>query len=81
VVIAVVSVPASGSVTPNATCRRPATTSGRYCSRSVALPCFTTGFIPKIDVWSALQPFIAAPDAATSSSTIDASVMPWPPPP
>ena len=27
------------------------------------------------------QPFMAAPDAATSSSTIDASVMPRPPPP
>ena len=37
--------------------------------------------MPKIDVCSALHPFIAAPDAATSSSTIDASVMPCPPPP
>ena len=40
-----------------------------------------TGSIPKIDRWMAEQPFIAAPDAATSSSTIDASVMPRPPPP
>ena len=79
--MAVVSVPASGSVTPKATCSRPATTSGRYASRSASLPCFTTGFIPKIDMCSALQPFMAAPDAATSSSTIDASVMPRPPPP
>ena len=37
--------------------------------------------MPKIDRWMAEQPFIAAPDAATSSSTIDASVMPRPPPP
>ena len=50
-------------------------------SRRTSLPCFTTGFMPKIDVWSALQPFMAAPDAATSSRTIDASVIPSPPPP
>ena len=50
-------------------------------SRRTSLPCFTTGFMPKIDVCSALQPFMAAPEAATSSSTIDASVMPSPPPP
>ena len=40
-----------------------------------------TGPIPKIDRWMADAPFIAAPDAATSSTTIDASVTPRPPPP
>ena len=44
-------------------------------------PCLTTGFMPKIDRWMAEAPFMAAPDAATSSSTTDASVMPRPPPP
>ena len=39
-------------------------------------PYFTTGFIPNTDRCMALQPFMAAPDAATSSRTIDASVMP-----
>ena len=37
--------------------------------------------MPNTDRWIAEQPFIAAPDAAISSSTIDASVMPAPPPP
>ena len=41
-------------------------------------PWRTTGSMPKIDRWMAEQPFIAAPDAATSSRTIDASVMPRP---
>ncbi len=40
-----------------------------------------TGSIPKIDRWIAEQPFIAAPEAAISSSITDASVMPCPPPP
>ena len=60
--IAAVSVPASGSVTPKATCsvtvERPAAGSARFIS---SLPCFTTGFMPKIDRCSALHPFIAAP--------------------
>ena len=37
--------------------------------------------MPKIDRWMLLAPFMHAPEAATSSSTIEASVMPWPPPP
>ena len=77
--MAVVSRPASGSVTPNATCRSPDAIRGRYFRRS--LPCSTTGCIPKIDMWIALAPFIQAPDAATSSSTMDAASMPCPPPP
>ena len=80
-VIAVVSVPASGSVTPNATCRSPVATSGRYFWRISSLPCLTTAFMPKIDRCTPLQPFIAAPDAAISSRMIDASVMPRPAPP
>jgi hypothetical protein len=35
----------------------------------------------KIDRSMALAPFMAAPEAATSSKMIDASVMPRPPPP
>ena len=79
--MAVVSSPASGSVTPKATCRSPVAMRGRYRARSSSLPYRTTGCIPKIDMWTALAPFIPAPDAATSSSTIEASSMPWPPPP
>ena len=37
--------------------------------------------MPKIDMWIALAPFMHAPDAATSSSTIEAASMPCPPPP
>ena len=37
--------------------------------------------MPKIDRWMLLAPFMQAPEAATSSSTIEASVMPQPPPP
>ena len=37
--------------------------------------------MPKIDRWMALAPFMHAPDAATSSRMIDASVIPAPPPP
>ena len=40
-----------------------------------------TGSIPKIDRCTAEQPFIAAPEAAISSSITDASAMPCPPPP
>jgi hypothetical protein len=79
--MAAVSVPASGSVTPNATCSVPSATPGRYFWRMASEPCFTTAFMPKTDVCSAEHPFMAAPEAATSSSTIDASVMPRPPPP
>jgi hypothetical protein len=76
-----VSLPASGSVTPKATCRSPLATRGRYRSRISSEPCSTTGCIPKIDRWTAEQPFMAAPEAATSSRTTDASLMPRPPPP
>ncbi len=79
--IEVVSVPASGSVTPNATCSSPVATRGRTSAASSGDPYRRTGSIPKIDRWTAEQPFIAAPDAAISSSMIDASVMPRPPPP
>src|SRR5687768_18343859 len=48
-------------------------TCGRYFAFIASSPCLTTGFMPKIDRCSALQPFMAAPDAAISSSTIDAS--------
>ena len=37
--------------------------------------------MPNTERWIELAPFIAAPDAATSSSRIEASVMPHPPPP
>ena len=77
----VVSVPASGSVTPKATCSFPAATSGRYFCFISSLPCTTTGCMPNIDRCSADAPFMQAPDAATSPSTVAASRMPWPPPP
>ncbi len=76
-----VSVPASGSVTPNDTCSSPVATGGRYVRRIHSLPCLTTGFIPNTDRWSAEQPFRQAPEAATSSRRIEASVIPAPPPP
>ena len=76
-----VSVPASGSVTPKATCSDPSATAGRNRWRSSSLPCTTTGCIPKIDRWIADAPFMQAPDAATSSSTAAAWRMPRPPPP
>ena len=77
----VVSVPASGSVTPNDTCRSPAATCGRYVAFIASEPWWTTGFMPNTDRWIAEQPFRQAPDAAISSSRIDASVIPAPPPP
>jgi hypothetical protein len=55
--------------------------SGRYVSFIQSLPCFKTGFIPKIERCTADAPFIAAPDAAISSSSTDACVVPRPPPP
>ena len=76
-----VSVPASGSVTPKATCRSPAAAAGRYVRFMASLPCFTTGFSPKMVRCKALAPFIPAPLAATSPSTRAASVIPRPPPP
>ncbi len=79
--MAVVSVPASGSVTPKATCSRPEATSGRYRARISSDAWRTTGFMPKMDRWMALAPFMAAPDAATSSRMTEASVMPRPAPP
>ncbi|CNH20057.1 Uncharacterised protein [Mycobacterium tuberculosis] len=41
-------------------------------------PCTITGCMPNIDMCIELAPFIPAPLAATSSSRIDASVMPNP---
>ncbi len=54
---------------------------GRVSRFIASDPCTITGCMPKIDMWTELAPFIAAPEAATSSSTSDASVMPnpWPP--
>lgn len=80
-VMDVVSRPASGSVTPKATCRRPAATLGRIRALSSSEPWTTTGCIPKMDRWMALAPFMHAPLAATSSRTMDASAIPCPPPP
>ena len=77
----VVSVPASGSVTPNATCSLPAATSGRYCCFISSVPWTTTGCMPNTDRCNAEAPFMHAPDAATSPSTVAASRMPCPPPP
>jgi hypothetical protein len=76
-----VSVPASGSVTPNATWRSPAAARGRNVSFRRSLPNFTTGFRPNMVRCNADDPFIAAPDAATRLSTSAHSVMPRPPPP
>ena len=73
--------PASGSVTPNAMCRDPSATWGRYVERISSLPWSTTGCIPKIDRWMADAPFMQAPEAATSSRTTAASETPRPPPP
>ena len=55
--------------------------SGQDLAASSGLAYLRTGSIPNIERWIAEQPFIAAPEAATSSSTIDASLIPWPPPP
>ena len=79
--ILVVSVPASGSVTPNATCSEPSATGGRKRCFISSVPWTTTGCMPKIDRCNADAPFMHAPDAATSSSTAAASRIPWPPPP
>ena len=76
-----VSVPASGSVTPNATCRSPATARGRNSDFRRSLPKCTTGFSPNTVRCNAEQPFIAAPDRAISRIITAASLMPWPPPP
>ena len=81
VVMRPVSVPASGSVTPNATCRSPAAARGRNVSLSRSVPNFTTGLSPKMVRCRAEQPFIAAPLRAISCSMTAASVMPRPPPP
>ena len=76
VVMRLVSVPASGSVTPKATWRSPLAARGRKASFSCSLPNFTTGFSPNIVRCRADEPFIAAPDAATRLSTSAASAMP-----
>ena len=81
VVMPRVSVPASGSVTPKATWRSPAAARGRKVSLSWSLPNFTTGFRPNMVRWTAVDPFMAAPEAATRLRTRAASVIPWPPPP
>ncbi len=72
--------PASGSVTPNATCSLPSAARGRNSAFSRSLPNRMTGLRPKMVRCNALHPFIPAPLAATSFSTSAASVMPWPPP-
>ena len=54
---------------------------GRVSRFSSSEPCTITGCMPKIDRCIELAPFIPAPDAATSSSSSDASVMPKPCPP
>ena len=81
VVMRDVSSPAPGSVTPKHTCTSPVATGGNVRALSSSEPCTTTGCMPKIDRWIALAPFMAAPDLATSSSNIVASVIPrpWPP--
>jgi hypothetical protein len=76
-----VSVPASGSVTANETWRSPSTSRGRNRFFRSALPCLMIDSNPKIPMWTALHPFIPAPEGATSRSTIAASVTPRPPPP
>ena len=80
-VIRVVSSPASGSVTPKQTCRSPQAMRGRVACLSPSDPCTITGCMPKIDRCMELAAFIPPPDAATSSSSSDASVMPNPCPP
>ena len=81
VVMRPVSVPASGSVTPNATWRSPATARGRNSDFRRSLPNFTTGFNPNTVRCNAEQPFIAAPLRAISRIMIAASLIPMPPPP
>ena len=76
-----VSVPASGSVTPNATWSSPAAARGRNVSFKRSFPNFTTGFSPKTVRCTAEQPFMAAPLAAISWSITAASEIPRPPPP
>ena len=81
VVIRAVSVPASGSVSPNATCRPPSAARGRMSRRISSVACLVTMLKTKNEPCSALQPFMAAPEAAISSTISDASVMPRPLPP
>jgi hypothetical protein len=77
----VVSSPAFGSVTPKQTCSEPSTMRGSVSCLSSSEPCLITGCIPKIERCIELAPFMPAPDAATSSSSSDASRMPRPAPP
>ncbi len=55
--------------------------SGRNASFSSGLPNFTTGWSPNMVRCSAVEPFMAAPEAATRFRTSAPSVMPRPPPP
>ena len=77
----VVSVPASGSVTAKRDVQVAGGTRGRKrCFRS-SVPCWMIGSKPKMPMCTALQPFMPAPDAEISCSTMAASVTPSPPPP
>jgi len=77
----VVSVPASGSVTANETCRSPLAARGRNRRFSSSVPCSMIDSKPKMPMWTVVHPFMPAPEAAISCSTIAASVTPRPPPP
>ena len=76
-----VSRPASGSVTAKHAFSRPSTSGGRKRRRCSALPNATMGIGPKMFMWIAEQPLMAAPDAATVRIASAASVTPRPAPP
>ena len=79
--MAVVSVPASGSVMPNDTCSLPSAAFGRkrrFCS---SLPCLTIGSSPNSPTCTVVPALRAPPLPVTSSSSRAASWTPAPPPP
>jgi hypothetical protein len=79
--IRLVSLPASGSVTPNARLSLPVAMPGRIRSRSDSLPCLTMGIGGKTAKWTGEAPVSPAPDAQMASSIRTASTTPSPAPP
>src|SRR5262249_51763394 len=79
--MAVVSRPASGSVTAKQALSLPAISGGsmrRFCS---SVPNTTTGWRPEIFMGTPSAPLMAAPDSGTAAIMITAWVMPSPAPP
>ena len=76
-----VSVPAFGSVTPNARLSRPPAISGRMRRRRPSLPCRMMGMGGNTAKWTGDAPERPAPEAQIASSISTASVTPSPAPP